>query len=476
MTHLLLCSTYELGAQPLGCARPAAYLSLAGHDVRVVDLSLDSLSDEDIFFADAVAFSVPMHTVVRLSFAALSKVRAVKPDIAVAFHGLYAPIALESGQFKANDLIAAGDVESALLDWANDLGEGRQHGGVSVRVEIGKPRLGIDHATVIPNRDGLPTLDRYARLIGFGEERLVGAVETTVGCNHRCRHCPVPVVYDGRSRIVDEESVLCDIDQLVRAGARHIHFGDPDFFNRPAHARRIVDEMHQRHPELSFDATIKVSHILRDHDVWPHYSAAGLLFVVSAFESTSDEVLRHLDKGHTAADLTVAVKLLRDAGIEPRPSLLPFTPWTTPEELIELFDFVAREDLIENVDPVQYGIRLLLPPGSLLLDYPDPTIVASLGDRDPEGIAITWTSIDPLMDEIATAMSSRTEVAAANDEPTMDTYLALRALLYQMINREDHGVPPVTGTPGPEACCRPRLSESWFCCAEPTANQRALLS
>jgi hypothetical protein len=73
----------------------------------------------------------------------------------------------------------------------------------------------------------------------------------------------VPVVYDGRVRPVAEDAVLADVDQLVAAGARHISFADPDFLNAPRHARRVMAAVHDRHPGVTFDATIKVEHLLR---------------------------------------------------------------------------------------------------------------------------------------------------------------------------------------------------------------------
>jgi hypothetical protein len=44
-----------------------------------------------------------------------------------------------------------------------------------------------------------------------------------------------------------------------------------------------------------------------------------------------------------------------------RPSFLAFTPWTTFGDLLGVFAFVANHDLTDNVDPVQYTVRPLLP-------------------------------------------------------------------------------------------------------------------
>src|SRR2546423_74423 len=95
-------------------------------------------------------------------------------------------------------------------------------------VDLGRRRR---RPSGVPARAGLPPLERYAHLALGGEERPVGYVEASHGCLHRCGHCPVPVVYDGRIRIVPADVVLADIESLVEAGARHITFGDPDFLN-----------------------------------------------------------------------------------------------------------------------------------------------------------------------------------------------------------------------------------------------------
>ncbi|MGH2684195.1 MAG: radical SAM protein, partial [Actinomycetota bacterium] len=358
--RVLLVSTYELGHQPLHVASPAAALRRAGHDVRCLDLTVEMWDEGLAAWADKVAFSVPMHTATRIALEAADQ---VPTGTDVAFYGLYAGMARARSTSEATATFA-GEYEPALVDWAG--------GGEGVAVGLGRQRFDL------PARDLLPPLDRYARLVvPGGEERLVGYAEASHGCVHRCRHCPIPVVYDGRIRVVGDEVVLDDITQLVGLGARHITFGDPDFLNGPHHSIKVVRAMHERFPDLTFDCTVKVEHILRHRDLWGELAAAGCLFVVSAVEHVDDAILERLDKGHTAADAVEAVSILRGHGIELRPSLLPFTPWTTRRALADLIDFVAAHDLVGNVDPVQYSIRLLLPDGSLLLDHPD--MAAHLG-------------------------------------------------------------------------------------------------
>jgi hypothetical protein len=270
----------------------------------------------------------------------------------------------------------------------------------------------------------------------------------------------VPVVYDGRIRIVPEDVVLADVEALVGIGAQHITFGDPDFLNGPHHSRRIVAAMHERWPELTFDCTVKVEHILRHEDVWAEFAAAGCLFVVSAFETVNDETLVRLDKGHTAAEAAVAVNLLRRHGIEVRPSFLPFTPWTTVDEVADIVDFVAALDLVPNVDPVQYTIRLLVPEGSLL----EPVLKAEgrLGAYDAERLTWTWTSGDRSVDRLQTRLAALVEGAQTAGEPISAIYARVRAAVHTAAGRhpDPADVTPVSSCAGEG---RPRLTEPWFC-------------
>ncbi len=305
MSRVLVVSTYELGAQPLGLASVAGALRSAGHDVRAADLAVESLDGVDLSWPDATCFSVPMHTALRLALSVRARLAAERGDMAACFFGLYADAARVSGAVGRNDLFVAGEALDAITSWL----DGRVEPDHETIVELGGVRARKSPSA----RDLLSPLDRYARFICGDAERLVGTVESTRGCNHKCRHCPVPVVYQGRSRVVDVEAVLDDIDELVALGAGHIRFADPDFLNRPAHALAVATGMHVRHPELSFDATIKVEHLLRHREAVARLSDLGLAFVVSAFESTSDAVLERLNKGHRAGDAAQAVRELRRA-------------------------------------------------------------------------------------------------------------------------------------------------------------------
>lgn len=455
----LLISTYELGHQPLHAASAAGALLVAGHAVRCLDLSVEMWDDDAVAWAEAVAISVPMHTATRLAERAAQRIREIHPSVPIAFYGLYAGMDHHPGGSNLADAQVAGAYEHGLVGWLGRLGPGD---------DASEPQVDLDRrASVLPARHLLPDISRYAHMALGDEETPVGYTEASRGCVHTCRHCPVPIVYDGRIRIIDADVVLADIDQLVEAGARHITFADPDFLNGVRHSQRVVRAMHARHPHLTFDVTTKVEHILEHADVWEEFAASGCLFVVSAFESVNDEILRRLDKGHTAGEAAQAIRQLRRHGIEIRPSWMPFTPWTAPADVLAIMEFVRDQDLIANVDPVQFTIRLLVPQGSLLLDLPE--MIPHLRGYDEERLTHEWRPDDPRSDELQEELADIVERGVAEESSD--------ALLFErMWTAVRAAAPEATAGPAPDLSgrplpVRPRLTEPWFCCAEPTDMQ-----
>jgi hypothetical protein len=259
-------------------------------------------------------------------------------------------------------------------------------------------------------------------------------------------------VYGGRFRAIDAGTVLADIDQQIAAGARHITFGDPDFWNGPAHARRIVEALHRRHPGVTYDVTIKVEHLLRHAGDLPLLRDTGCLFVTSAVESVDDHILEILDKGHTRADFLRVIELVRRVGLALVPTFVTFTPWTTLEGYLELLRLLAEQALVEHVAPVQLAIRLLIPAGSRLLEL--PAVRALVGPFDPALLCHPWAHSDPRVDALQRALLRRVR----QDEPRAEFHAAA----WRMAHEHAATITPPMPSAGPAAFV-PHLTEPWYC-------------
>jgi radical SAM superfamily enzyme YgiQ (UPF0313 family) len=455
----LLISTYDMGRQPFGLASPAAWLRRAGWDVACADVAKQRLDDEAIAAADLVGFHLPMHTATRLAGPVIGRVRRLNQSARVCAYGVYAPLNEEWLRSIGVDAVFGGEFEEHLIAWAGLKACATEES--PTRAAVAQPSRAADDRRIsrirflVPDRSGLPPLSQYASLqVPDGTRRLAGYTEASRGCKHLCRHCPIVPVYDGQFRVVRPEVVLADIDAQVAAGAAHITFGDPDFFNGPAHAMRIVAAMHARHPALSYDVTIKIEHLLRHRDLLPRLAATGCAFVTSAVESVDDRVLALLRKGHTRADFIEAVGASRDAGVTLAPTFVAFHPWLSLESYCDLLDTIAALDLVEQVAPIQLAIRLLVPHGSRLLELPE--MRRHLGPFDPATLAYRWSHPDPRVDALQEEVTAIVGARLAADRSVVFDTISARA-------HECAGLPRVDVRPARARATVPYLNEPWYC-------------
>jgi len=441
----LLLSTYELGRQPFGLASPAAWLKAAACDVACVDLAKERLHDHAIASADAIGVHLPMHTATRLAAPVIARVKRVNPAARLCAFGLYAPLNAEWLRSIGVDAVFGGEFEDDLTRWI--AGDQTQRTHRTQRI----PSLKF----LVPDRSSLPSLARYATLqTPDGTQRLAGYTEASRGCKHLCRHCPIVPIYEGQFRIVQPEVVLADVDAQVAAGAGHITFGDPDFFNGPTHAMRIIEGLHARHRTISYDVTIKVEHLLKHRELLPALAATGCAFVTSAVESIDDRVLALLDKGHTRGDFVEAVAACRAARLVLAPTFVAFHPWLTLEGYCDLLDTIDTLDLVDHVASIQLAIRLLLPNGSRLLTLDE--LRPHLGGFDPATLTWRWAHPDPRVDALHADISAIVGARITADRPTV--FAEISALAH-----ESAGLPPPRTRPMRDRATVPYLNEPWYC-------------
>lgn len=449
MAHVLLISTYDLGRQPFGLASPAAWLRDAGIDVRPVDLAKERLPPDAVRGAFLIGLFLPMHTATRLALPVIDRLRALNPAAPLVAYGLYAPLNADLLRERGVQYILGGEFESALTALARglpDAGASATHPG-----EI--PRLTMK----VPVRDGLLPLARYAALQVGDARRVAGYTEASRGCKHRCRHCPIVPVYDGRFRIIDPDVVIADARAQIAAGASHITFGDPDFFNGIKHARQVVERFARECPGATYDVTIKVEHLLKHADMLPLLARTGCAFVTTAVEALDDGVLRLLEKGHTRADFERVVAMCRAAGVPLSPTFVAFTPWTTIEGYLDLLQTIDRLELVEHVAPIQLAIRLLVTDKSRLLELPD--VQAILRPFDPVSLTYPWRHPDPRVDALHDVISRI--VGVRLNAPRQEVF----ARVWDAAHAHAAARPaPARYVPVlPDRATIPYLTEPWYC-------------
>ena len=506
--QVLLISSYELGRQPFGMASAASWLRAEGFDVDCLDLAVEKLDEEEVKLADLLAFYVPMHTATRIAINLIPQVRELNPRAHLCFFGLYAPVNEQYLRKLGVGTVLGGEFEEGLVSLGSRLAlnghaanghaangraanghaatghqtNGHQtngHGGNERPEANGKPPEQPEPVISLarqqfltPDRSGLPLLPIYAKVdLGNGQQRVAGSTEATRGCLHRCRHCPIVPVYDGRFRVVQSDVVLSDIRQQIRKGAQHITFGDPDFFNAPRHALEIVRALHDEFPAVTYDATIKVQHLKKRISLLPVLKETGCLFVTSAVEAVDEATLLAYEKYHTRQDFIDVTQEFRKVGLTFNPTFVTFSPWTTIESYADLLNLLSELDLVDNVAQIQLAIRLLIPKGSRLLELPEITEI--IGEFDEAALYYPWRHRDPRVDELHQAVLERVQRGAQVGASRQTVFSEVRALVRDALPAGSPLGAALSAELTTQAAPRhvPAMTEAWYCCAEPTEAQ-----
>lgn len=393
--NVLVVSPFEAELQPLASACAAAALLEAGAEVQAWDAHLrpDELPSGEY---SLVVLSVLQFEALERGSALAERLRASFPNAVIVAFGQYAlmnstsflryvdGVVLDEPERVAAELVA---VASGALPVAQ-VPSVITKGGVTAR----PPRRRL--APGRPARHLFPSLVHYPAHHGpFG---LIGNVEVSRGCHHKCTYCSVYGAYDGAVVPYEVETVMADIHQLADEGVRHFMFIDAEFFNSRTIGMEVARRLAAEVPGSTFEFTTRVDHVLDYTEMLESLVPLGLNRVTSALEFPSDRILRIFDKGIDVADMRRAIAEAHRMGFELNPTFIPFTPWTGYDELLAFEDFLVETGLAKVADPTVLQTRLLLFKGSPLLKSPwmeDIEVV----DR---GYWLDWTHPDKRVDEL----------------------------------------------------------------------------
>jgi len=434
---ILLLSFYDLGKQPKIISELHKKLDNGFNQIDIVDYSIEE-KNLTLDNYDVLGIYASMHTA---SVLAEQYLRDRKLPNKLFVFGLYANVFSEMfSNFQSIHSFDSDELESLLEVQLN-------------------PNYSFKHS--VPDRTILPSITDYSHIVDGSNNLIAGSVETTYGCKHECTHCPVPIEFKGMFKTFGTEKIITDVTNQVEEGAKHISFNDPDFFNGPKHALKILQLLNEKHPSITYDSTIKVEHILKYPDYFQELKNLNMLFVISAFETTNDHVLNILQKNHSFNDLNKAVELSLENNIDIRPTWMPFSPWTEQNDLISIIKLIENYKLRETVDPIQLTIKLLVPKNSLILKRPE--MKEYLLDYDPASFSYAWKYKFPNIDNIQNELF--TYVLQHESENEYTQYLGLVDIL------ESHTNETLLNSEKYSQRIVPKLSETWFCCAEPNKIQ-----
>jgi len=394
LPQIAIVSAFEAKLQPLLASSAAAALRAAGAQVTGWDA--------DVFPGDAPGRDFDL---VLISIPAFEGIEA-GARLAAACKESGSRRVLVCGQYAwLNALALAPVTDGVVTDEPEGMAEdlvacargdtepGQIHGVLTGTGPRAKPRARSARTWSRPARDLFRPLAQYpGHQSKFG---LIGNIEATRGCHHRCTYCAVYASYGVAAIPIEAETVSADAAQLAAQGATHFVFVDAEFFNTRRRALDVMREVASRFGPVTFELTTRFDHILEFEAEINQMTELGLKVITSALEFPSEEVLLAFDKGIDVPGIRKATRAAHRAGVELRPSLITFTPWVSLAEIEALDDFLAETGLAESVDATARQTRLLLYKGSPLLGSPWLDGI-ELTDR---GFYYDWRHPDPAVDE-----------------------------------------------------------------------------
>ena len=391
--RVLVASAFEAEMQPLTSACVAAAMRAQHTDVVGWDAHRfpDAMPDGPF---DLVLLSVQQFEGVERALDLAGRLASLDATI-IAF-GQYAQ--MNHREFlRVTDGIAMDEPERISPELAEVAGGEREPAGVpammtrdGMRPKPPRRRISVP----APARDLFPSLVHYpAHHSAYG---LMGNVEVSRGCHHKCTYCSVYGAYDGGVAAYEADTVLADCLQLADEGVRHFCFIDAEFFNSRTIGVGVIERLVQEVGDITFEFTTRVDHILDYTAELEKLVSLGLKRVTSALEFPSNRILRifdkHIDVEHMRACIIEAERL----GFELYPTFIPFTPWIEYDELLGFEDFLVDTGLARVTDPTALQTRLLLFKGSPLLDSPWMEDIETV-DR---GLWVEWTHPDRRVEEL----------------------------------------------------------------------------
>lgn len=293
---------------PLCLLSLAAPLRERGFEVVLVDAAIEADPAARLRHecTDALCFGISVLTGPMIGFAlqAARAVRECSPEVPILFGGWHPTLA--SGQTLAHDLVdvvVRGQGEATLLEIAERFNAGQDLDGIAgVSFKRGAEQIHNGERSVARLEDlpapayDLADHDAYER--AAGKRKLTYA--TSVGCPYACNYCTDTVFYHRRFNAYTAERVVAELTDLVRRyRIDEVALLDSNFPVDVKRAAAIARGIHDSGVRFTwtFQASTDFLSRMTDEEV-RILGASGVTFMGFGTESTSESVLRLMNKRH----------------------------------------------------------------------------------------------------------------------------------------------------------------------------------
>jgi len=360
---------------PLNLMSMAAVLERGGHQVEIIDLYAEGLTESEFLararkFGPELAGFATYTASFDMAAAGARLLKANFPGLKTAAGGIHASYmpaqCLRGGDF---DCAVVGEGELTMLELADALAAKKDISGVPGLV---LPKEGKAFATpprpLIEDLDSLP-LPAYhlVNLANYylGITRAVGtapaaSVLTMRGCPYKCTFCSHHYGYGSRIRKRSPALVVAEMKKLYdEHGVREFQFEDPSFTCDPAHVKEICRLIVESGMKIAWNCNVRAN--TASEELFAAMEAAGCRRALLGVESGSQELLDRMKKGITLGAVRQTMALAKKHGMRVNAAFILGTPGETLETARRTYEFALELE----PDYVMFSVYIPSPGGEL---------------------------------------------------------------------------------------------------------------
>ncbi len=346
----------KVGAQPqlpLGICYIAAVLEDEGHQVSIIDADVEGMSPEDIIEQLktsrpqilGITATTPIYASAR---SLLESAKQAMPELITVLGGFHitALPAQSMSECKAADYGVIGEGELTIAELVAALERGQPVEGIAGvayrspdgEVVINPLRSPIQDLENIPfPARHLLKQDKYLWSVPHKGLVPVTSIITQRGCPFGCIFCGVNTMFPGKPRYRELDSILNEIEGVVKSGIDHFMICDDTLTLNKDKVLKMCEEVKRRGLKFTFEGYTHASTVTKK--LLARLQEIGLLRLSFGVETGNQKILKAINKGVTLEQIKQAYDWCYELGIETRCSLMFGHPFETKETIQQTMKF-----------------------------------------------------------------------------------------------------------------------------------------
>jgi len=330
--------------ESLGIGYITSAANSVGAEVEIIDLNLDSLEDLRLRLSmnpDIVGIQIVSGLNEKHARTVLDLAKSCASGAILAAGGplVQALPRLVFSEFPQLDVLCVGDGEPFIIGLIRYLEQGDKSDVPNAVFR------GFNHPTDKEISD-FSLRPKRLHLEKQAAANWPVSVCTSRGCTSACTFCAISCTLN-RWRCRKAVDVVCEIEELINAGAKRLWFIDENFIGTPVEgvkrAREIAERMRSKNLFIPFQFSMRADFV--ENSLLEDLMDVGCTKVNVGFESIHDRCLVMYKKGYSSQVVRKAVTTLRNLGIGVSGGYILFDPSSTQKEVLESLIFLK-----ENID------------------------------------------------------------------------------------------------------------------------------